>query len=268
MPSVEWWLIYLLLGASVGFVGGLLGVGGGGILVPMLASLFIMQDLSAEFNLHMALATSLAVMVFSSFASARSHASRKTIQFAAVKYIAPGIALAAFLSTFVATKVSSDKIAIIYVVFMLLVAIQMWLDWQPIKSSRGLVKSELLIVGSLIGFISAIAAVGGSFLSLLYLTFKNMSMKNAIATTSALNFTIALAASLGYWINGGEHSNSDMSLGFIYLPAFFAIALSSFMAAPFGARLSHKLPNRALKKMFALLCLLLSLKMLFAVLFI
>lgn len=266
MLSIEWILLYILLGCFVGFMAGLLGVGGGGILVPLLVSIFSYQSIGVNNVIHLALGTSLACMIISSTASIRAHASQGTVVWKVVYGMTPGIIVGSFLTARIAANVNSAYIAIFFALFMALVAVQMFLNWKP-KASQKPVKSRgLFLVGTGIGSISALAAVGGGFLTVTYLSYKNVDMKKAVGTSSAIGFPIAIAGTVGYMISGLSKTLSDpYTIGFIYVPAFLAISIASYIAAPFGARCSRSLPDAHLKKIFAVLSLGLSIQMLFSV---
>ena len=266
MLSIELVLLYLALGTFVGFIAGLLGAGGGGILVPLLVTIFSYQAVSSEKVVHFALGTSLACMIVSSTASIRAHASRGAVVWKVVYSMAPGIIVGAFLTTRIAAHANSVYIALFFSLFMALVATQMFLNWKP-KASRTPAKfGGLFLMGTGIGSVSALAAVGGGFLSVTYLSYKNIEMKKAIGTSAAIGFPIAIAGTIGYIINGWSKTlNDPYTLGFIYVPAFVVISIASVIAAPYGARLSHSLPEKRLKKIFAVISLVLSVKMLFSV---
>jgi uncharacterized membrane protein YfcA len=266
--SIEWILLYLLLGCLVGFVAGLLGAGGGGILVPLLTSMFSYQSLPKDNIVHMALGTALACMIISSSSSIYAHASRGTVIWKVFFGMAPGIILGAFLISHIAADINSIYIAIFFAVFMALVAVQMFLNWKPKVSEKPTTFFGLFIAGTGIGSVSALAAVGGGFLSVTYLHFKNIDMKKAIGTSAAIAFPIAIAGSIGYMISGwSKTSHEPYTLGFVYLPAFCAISIASFFTAPIGAKCSALLPDAYLKKIFAVISLLLSIKMLVSVVY-
>lgn len=263
MPDIEWVLLYIVLGALVGFLAGLLGVGGGGILVPLLASIFTYQGISVDNAVHLALGTSLACMIIFSVASIRAHASRGAVVWQVVGGMAPGIILGAFLATQVAASINSASIAIFFALFMALVAGQMFLNWQPKPSSKPVTICGLIAAGIGIGSVSALAAVGGGFLTVAYLGYKNVNIKRAIGTSAAIGFPIAIAGTVGYMISGWSiTSGNPYTVGFIYVPAFLAIAVASSIAVSYGARCSHSLPDAYLRKIFAVISLILSIKML------
>jgi uncharacterized membrane protein YfcA len=266
MPGIEWICLYIVLGAFVGFMAGLLGVGGGGILVPLLTLLFSWQHIGGQNGVHLALGTSLTCMIISSTASMRAHALRGAVAWRVVAGMAPGIIVGAFLATQVAGYVDATWIALFFGLFMAFVAAQLFLDWHPEPGRKPATIGGMVAAGAGIGSVSALAAVGGGFLTLAYLGYRNLDTKKAIGTAAAIGFPIAIAGTLGYVISGWSETAGDPNtLGFIYVPAFLAIAIASFVAAPVGARCAHSLPAAILKKIFAVVSLILSVTMLFSI---
>lgn len=263
----EWILAYLALGGLVGFFAGLLGVGGGGIMVPILTTMFAMQGVAHEHLVHVALGTSMAAIVITSISSLRAHHAHGAVHWNIVRGIAPGVLLGTFSGTFIASRVASAPLAIFFACFMAYVALQMILNVKP-KPSRELPGAlGLAGVGGGIGIISALVAIGGGSLSVPFMTWCNVKMQNAIGTSAAIGLPIALAGAAGYLINGwGSSGLPQWSVGYVYLPALVAISLVSTFTAPVGARLAHRLPVATLKKIFAAVLVLLSAKMLHTVL--
>lgn len=267
MLSMEWIMFYGLLGSFVGFMSGLLGVGGGGILVPLLAMMFRYQGMEATQVVHYALGTAFGCMIFSSAASIRAHAARGNVVWKLFYGMSAGILLGTFLTVNVAAHIHSTYIAVFFACFMILTATQMFMNWKPKPSNHPAKLSGLLLAGTIIGSISALAAVGGGVLTVTYLNYKNISIKKAIGTSAAIGFPISIAGTLGYFLTGlSETSNTPYMIGFIYVPAFVIISITSVIMAPQGARYAQKLPDAYLKKIFAVVCVALSIKMIFSVL--
>lgn len=262
MLSIEWILLYAALGAFVGFMSGLLGVGGGGLLVPILVSMLIRQDIHTDHVVHVALATSLACMLFTSISSIRAHSSQSSVMWDVVKGMAPGIMVGAFMATQIASHFKSDYIAIFFTLFIIAVALQTLLKWQPKPSKKQKTFVGLTLAGISIGFVSALASVGGGVLTVLYLRFKNVDIKNAIGTSAAIGLPIAITGTIGYMINGWSMTAAPYTFGFIHIPAFLAITMASVISAPYGAHFAQHWPEATLKKIFTLVCLALSVKML------
>lgn len=261
--GIEWLAAYLALGAFVGFFAGLLGVGGGAIMVPMLTTLFAAQGFPREHMVHLALGTSMAGIVITSISSLRAHHAHGAVRWDIVRGIAPGVLAGTFAGTFVASRAPTQPLAIFFACFTAYVAVQMILNVKP-KPSRQLPGPwGMFGVGGAIGGISALVAIGGGSLSVPFMTWCNVKMHNAIGTSAALGLPIALAGTVGYLISGyGATALPGGSLGFIYLPALAATVVTSMLVAPIGAKVAHSLPVATIKKVFAGVLVLLLAKML------
>ncbi len=255
---------FLILGAFTGLFAGLFGIGGGGIMVPVLTFIFMRLAFPAEHLVHMSLATSMAAIVPTALASLRAHHERQAVMWTVVVKITPGILFGTFAGTFLASYLSAKLLAIFFSCFMAFVALQMVLDRKP-KPSRTIPSMFALTgVGSGIGGISALVAIGGGTLTVPFLTWCNVALPVAIGTSAAVGLPIAFSGAIGYWINGLQVENLPAhTLGFIYWPAVIAMASASFLTAPLGAKLAHTLPIPILKKCFAVLLISLSAQMLF-----
>lgn len=258
-----WLLAYLGLGALTGFFAGLLGVGGGAILVPLLTVLFAAQNFPPVHLVHLALGTSMAAIAFTSLSSLRTHHAHGAVLWPVVKTIAPGIVVGTLAGSQFAATLPSRPLGIFFVVLMSYVVVQMLANFRP-KPSRVLPGPlGLVAVGAGIGGISALAAIGGGALSVPFMTWCNVKVHQAIGTSSAIGFPIAVSGALGYLFAGwGVAGLSEGSLGFIYLPALAGCVASSIVAAPFGARLAHRLPVPLLRRIFAVMLIVLLAKML------
>lgn len=263
MFGIEFLIAYVLLGIIVGIAAGLLGIGGGGIIVPVLTTLFLAQGISSENVVHLALGTSMATIVVTSISSLRAHNKKKGVLWDVVKMMAPGVLIGTFLATFLASILSSLFLAIFFSIFMAYVSIQMFLNKKP-KPSRTLFAPAIqFFSASVIGAISAMVSIGGGSLSVPYLLWQNVELKKAIGTSAAIGLPIAISGTLGYMINGWSHTNMDnLMLGYVSLPAFGIVAFFSFLTAPIGVKLVHILPVEIVKKVFACLLMFLSIKML------
>ncbi len=264
----ELWLIlsYLALGLFVGFFAGLLGVGGGAIMVPVLTSLFLAQNFPHEHVVHIALASSMAAIIFTSISSVWSQHKRQAVIWPIVFKITPGIVVGAFVMAYFVTYIPTKPLAIVFAVFMALISVQMILNKKP-KPSRQLPSMlGMSVVGSVIGSLSALIAIGGGSLTVPFLTWCNVPMKKAIASSSGVGFFIAITAGVGYFMGGKDQAGlPEFSSGYIYWPAVLLISIVSVFIAPFGVKMAHKLPVSMLKKVFALLMMGLSIKMLMTI---
>lgn len=263
MAGLEWVVLYALLGAFAGFMAGLLGVGGGGIVVPLLSSLLAWQGIGGDKVLHLALGTALTCMIVTSGASLRAHAARGTVEWRVAATMAPGIMAGAFLVSRLAAHLDAAWISLFFALFMALVSARMFSDWQPQPRQSSATRAGMFGVGMGIGSVSALAAVGGGFLTIAYLVYNNIAMKRAIGTSAAIGLPIAIAGTAGYMVSGwSSTATTPYTLGFVYLPAFMAISVASAVAAPYGTRLAQRLPDQWLRRIFAVIALVLSVKML------
>lgn len=267
VPYMEfdiWWLTYPVLGLVVGFFAGLLGVGGGGIMVPMLTTLFLAQGFGLEQVVHMALGTSMATIMLTSVSSLRAHHTKGAVRWDIVRAITPGVLLGTFGGSFIAARVDTVPLAIFFAIFMAYVSAQMLLNVKP-KPSRDLPGPVgMSATGLGIGGVSALVAIGGGSLSVPFMTWCNVKVQHAIGTSAAIGLPIAVAGTVGYLVNGWNASGTPpLTLGFIYLPALVLVGVVSVFVAPYGASLAHRLPVATLKKIFAGVLVLLCVKMLY-----
>ncbi len=261
------WLLYLVLGSGAGILAGLLGVGGGLVIVPLLVFAFSGQGFPEAHLLHMALGTSLATIMFTSVASMRAHHSRNAVNWPVVRRISPGIVAGTFFGSWVAAHLTTGFLKAFFICFMYFVAAQMLMNVSPPAGRRLPGSSGLIGAGSLIGVVSSLVGIGGGTLSVPFLQWCNLPFKTAIGTSAAIGFPIALAGAAGYIVNGLFVPDLPAgSFGFIHLPALVGVATASFLTAPLGARLAHSLPVPKLKKIFALLLIATGTKMLFSLL--
>jgi uncharacterized membrane protein YfcA len=244
--------IYLAVGAFAGLLAGLFGVGGGLVIVPVLAFVFRAQGVDAAVLMHLAIGTSLATIVFTSLASVHAHHRRGAVLWPVFARLVPGIVLGAWLGAAVADALPGMALRRVFGIFELVVAAQLALDLRP-APHRGLPGPfGTAIAGAVIGAVSAIVGIGGGTLTVPFLTWCNVAMKNAVATSAAAGLPIALAGAIGFLAAGwGEPSRPAGSTGYLYWPALLGIVAASMPMAPFGARLAHSLPGALLKRIFA-----------------
>ncbi len=258
----EFLAAYLGLGLLAGFVAGLLGVGGGLIIVPALIWLFDAQGVPPAIQPHLALGTSLASIMFTSLSSVRAHHRHGAVDWSTLKLIAPGIVFGTLTGAWLASLVPARPLKIFFVAFLFFAALQMALNFRP-KPSRALPgRLGMFCAGSLIGAVSSWVGIGGGTLSVPFQAWCNVSLHRAIGTSAAIGFPIAAAGAVGYLFGGWQHpALPPGSLGFLSLPALGGIALGSILTAPWGAKTAHALPVAKLKRIFALLLLILAIRM-------
>ncbi len=255
----------ILLGLSTGFLAGLLGIGGGMIMVPFLTIILSARGVEPDLAVKMAIATSMATIIFTSISSVRAHQKRGAVRWDLVKGLAPGIVLGGALASLgVFALLKGSWLALFFAAFVSFSATQMFLDKKPAPSRQVPGTGGLIGAGSVIGFLSGMVGAGGGFVSVPFMTWCNVAIHNAVATSAALGFPIALANVIGYAISGQSLQNLPAhSFGYIWLPALGVIATCSVLTAPMGARAAHKLPVKQLKRVFASILYLLAAYMLY-----
>lgn len=256
------YLYYIILGGCVGFIAGLLGVGGGAIMVPVLTSLFVAQGIAQEHVVHLALGTSLSSILLTSISSLMAHHRRDGVLWPQVRCITPGILIGSLLAMLILHFVQSIFLAAWFALFMVFVAFQILFGKAPRASKPLPSKTGLIAAGSVIGALSTLASIGGGSISVPYLLRHNVPLKKAIGTSAALGFPIALFGMTVYWVLGEFFSPSER--GYIAFQAVIPISLMSIIFAPLGVRAAYKLPVNVLKKIFAALLIALSAKMFFS----
>ncbi len=261
-------LLYLLVGSFAGVLAGLLGVGGGLIIVPILNFTLSMQGMDENLIQHLALGTSLASIMFTSVSSFRAHHARGAVMWSDVVFpITPGIIVGTLIGSWIAAGLSAFFLKAFFVCFLYYVAAQMLLNFKP-KPSRELpARKGMGLAGTVIGMVSSFVGIGGGTLSVPFMTWCNVPMHKAIGTSAAIGFPIAVAGTIGYIINGFSVADlPDYSFGYVYLPGLFGIACASMFTAPFGVKLAHSLPVPKLKRIFAVLLLVMGTRMLIGLL--
>lgn len=254
-----------LLGLCTGFLAGLLGIGGGMIMVPFISAILAARGVAPGLAVKMAIATSMATIIFTSISSVRAHHQRGAVRWDIVRRLAPGIVLGAMLASLgVFSLLKGGSLALLFALFVGFSATQMLLDKKP-QASRTLPGTAgQLGAGTVIGFLSGLVGAGGGFVSVPFMTWCNVAIHNAVATSAALGFPIALANAAGYVISGqGLAERPPGSVGYVYLPALLVIASVSVLMAPLGVKAAHALPVKSLKRAFAAILYLLAAYMLY-----
>ncbi len=259
---VEYWWAYPLLGAVVGFLAGLLGIGGGLQMVPVLTMIFKASGFPPQYIVHLALGTSVATILLTSLASVRSHHRRGAVNWRIVRELAPGIVLGTLMGAVVAGMLDTLQLGILFTAFTFYVATRMLTGGTPnprraLPGPRG-----MFAAGTLIGGLSSFAAIGGAVLSVPFMLRRNVPMHEAVGTSAAIGFPIAATATIGYVAMGWGLALPAHSIGFVYLPAFAGIVVMTVLTAPLGAAIAHRTPGKRLRQIFALFLYALAARML------
>ena len=241
------------LGLAIGYLAGLLGIGGGMLMVPFLVFVLSSQGVGEAVLVKVAVATSLATICFTSLSSVWAHHRKGAVLWSVALVLAPGILIGSLAGANLAVALPAKALTVFFALFVTFSATQMLLNKKP-KPGRTLPGAiGMFGVGSVIGVLSSMVGAGGAFVSVPFMTWCNVSIHKAVATSAALGFPIALAGSLGYVLAGmGRADLPAGALGYVYIPGLVSIALGSMLTAPWGARTAHRMDIGPLKKVFAL----------------
>lgn len=244
--------IFLALGAFVGFMAGLLGIGGGFTMVPVLVEVFSSQGFASEHIVPMAIGTSAGTIVFTAFSSARAHHAKGAVDWRVVKAMSPGIVLGSLLGPQIASALPPALMASVFGAFI------WWGAWRmlrnrPTVADRQLPGSAgLTAMGALIGTVAGMVGTGGAFLAVPFMTRCNVKLHTAVATSAAIGIPVAIAATIGFMFAGwGKTGLPPFAVGYVYLPALVGIVITSTLLAPVGARVAHALPVAKLRFVFS-----------------
>jgi uncharacterized membrane protein YfcA len=258
-----WALGYLAIGAGVGFLAGMLGIGGGALQVPFLVWAFEAQGLPPDHVVHLAVGTAMASILFTSVSSARAHAARGAVRWDVVKSMTPGILAGGFFGSLIASVMPRFLVAALFVATVYAAGINMLVERKPNPTRALPGPVGVFAAGAGISGVSAFAAVGGAFLSVPFMVWCNVPLIHAIGTAAAIGFPIAAAGTVGYLAGGwGVAGLPPWSLGYVYLPALAGVTIASMTVAPLGVMVAHRVPARVLRKVFAVLMLALATRLL------
>jgi uncharacterized membrane protein YfcA len=247
-------LVCVVIGCVVGFIAGLLGIGGGMTMIPMLTLLFSYEHFPPDDILHIAVATSMATIVFTSIASVRAHNQHNAVLWPVFWKLAPGILIGSLVGPQIVSGMSTRLLSGVFALFASYTATRLIRNKLP-KPSRELPGTfGLWLVGGAIGALSSMVGAGGGFVSVPFMTACNVRLHNAVGTSAALGLPIAAAGTVGFLIAGFRHPGlPPYTVGYIYLPALIAIVSASIVVAPIGVRMAHRWPVARLRHAFAAL---------------
>jgi uncharacterized protein len=258
-----WTLAYFAAGALVGFLAGLLGIGGGMTLVPVLAAMFTAQHFAPAHTVHLALGTGMASIVFTSSSSVRAHHGLGGVDWSLVRRLGPWMVAGTLLSTTLSGWVPQRALAVAFAAIVYAGATQLLFGRKP-GAGRGLPGAPVLaLIGVLFGIVTGLVSAGGAFMTVPFMLFCGVAMTTAIGTSAALGVPVAVVGTFGYVFSGWHVADlPSLALGFVDGPALLGIVAGSVLTAPLGARAAHRMPVLTLRRIYAGLLFVLASKML------
>lgn len=260
---LTFFMIYMLSGILIGFFSGLLGIGGGIITIPLLVFLLPYQSVPKEMAMHVAISTSLAIVLVTSTAAVYTHYRKKMILKNIFKKMAVGSILGSLIGLLLAVHIEGIFLQRFFGIFLLLLAVQLIFKKEIRTESQTNEPAIFFFTPVIFGSLSTLLGIGGGVLMVPYLNWKGIPLRNSIATASACIFPIALVASIGYMLaTPNDHATIPFATGYIYWPAFLGIALTALFFSPLGARASHLLNPTWLRIIFSLFLVIVGIRML------
>ncbi len=256
-------MIYLGAGAIAGLIAGLFGLGGGAVMVPVMLFAFTAQGLPETVTMHMAVGSSLAIIVLTSLSSVRAHHRLGGVEWPVFARLVPGIVAGALLGAWGAGALSSAALQNVFALFLATMSVKMASNASLPAGGHLPGTVGMTTAGGIIGGLSAVVGIGGGTLTVPFLSWCGMAMRQAVGTSAACGLPIAVAGAAGFMATGWNHAElPPWTTGYVYWPAVAGLAAASVLTAPHGARLAHRLPARLLKRLFAALLALIALRLL------
>ena len=254
-----------LTAVPVGFVAGLFGIGGGLITVPFLYYIFASLGFDQSYLMHLAVGTSFAIIIPTSIVSVLTHHKFKSVDFDIVKSYGIYVIIGVILGTLFAASLKTKSLVLFFSIIIFLLGIYLLLLKE--RETNVMVEIKLhikIILGFIVGFISAPMGIGGAVMNVPILKFFGYSINKAIGSAAAIGFLIALFGATGFLITGSYlKTNLPLSIGFLNIPAFLIfIPITTFMAR-IGARTVHKIDKNKISKLFGIFLLVIAIKFLF-----
>jgi uncharacterized protein len=256
-------LIYALIGVLAGFLGGLLGIGGGLIVVPALLAMFHLQSLPDTYAMQVAIGTSLGAMIFTSASSAWTHYRQRGVLWPLFCQLAPAVIVGAILGAVVADYLPSHSLKRFFGLSVILLGAYFLFPMREL-APRQPTPLILVCLGTLIGGFSSLLGIGGGIMTVPVLTILRIPLRNAIATSALIGFCIAFIGALSFLLLGFSRNTYEGSVGYLYLPAFVIISITSLISASYGAKMTYILPVMTLRRLFGALLIMMGLWMLLA----
>lgn len=257
-------LIPLILGGTLaGFLAGLLGLGGGTIIIPIMVWFLEHQNIGGAYLQHLAIGTSFAIMVFTTFSGAWAQHKKRAVRWDIVATMSPAMVVCGIIGSLLARHIPTYHLQVFFTFFIYLLSFQIFFGQKP-QEGRGLPRRSITAaVGGIVGVLSSWVGIGGGSLSVPFLLRSNIPVHQATATSAGLAWPMAVSGALGYLISGWNiETLPDGTFGFWYLPAVVILASCTVLIAPLGVRLAHHLPAPILKKCVGILMFIIATQML------
>ena len=255
-------LEFAVIGVLAGYLAGFLGIGGGFVVVPALTLLFLRNPETAPWAIHMAVATSLATMLVTSLSSIIAHHRRGAIRWPLVRSLAGGLVVGAIVGALIADALHGDALVRVFGAFAILAGLQLILGRRPEGEKPLPGQPALSVTGIVIGAISSLIGIGGGALTGPWQMWHGIRAQNAVATSAACGYPIAVAGTVAFVLLGWQDDLAGGALGYVHLPAFAGIAVTSALAAPLGAATVHRLPPQLVRRLFGGFLVLVGVRML------
>lgn len=264
MLDVQLILLLLFAGSLAGFIAGLFGVGGGIVVVPVALWVLNIHQIESEYIQHLAVGTSLTVMVFTTFVSSLGHYRKKSIELGVFKNMAPGIIIGSVAGSLLASSIPSKSLQIVFIIFAYSVSVKTLIGYNP-NSSWNLPKPAAIFgVGTLFGSISGLLGIGGGVFNVPFLLACKVPIKKAVGTSATLSWSVAIAGAISYIWSGLQVADlPEGTFGFCYLPVAVTLIITTSIFAPLGVRLAHALPEKPMRIIFGFMLLAISTQILF-----
>lgn len=258
---MEIWILLSFAGLIAGFLAGLLGIGGGFVMVPVLMLVLPSVGIAEHSLAHFAIGTSLLCITVTALFSTRAHHQKKAVDWSLFGLISPGLVVGALAGAFIASILTGRFLIIVFVTGATLTAIYLLSGYQP-RPKEKMIAWHFTTYGLFSGVISALIGIGGGSLIVPFLVYKGKKVAQAIGTAAACGFPIAVSGAVGYaWIGSNIVETTSVTniattqvnyaTGYLYWPAFICLVVFSSIAAPLGAKLAHYLPEKRLRHIFA-----------------
>jgi uncharacterized membrane protein YfcA len=253
--------VLLLSGAVAGMLAGLLGIGGGVIIVPIVTLLFEGHGIPHGMAIKLALGTSLATIVVTAVSSIYTHHRKGAVDWGLFRIMGPAVVVGSLAGALLADAIPGDALYVAFIIFLFAISLQMALS--RVSAHRGLPSAAGLAgTSAVVGVISALMGIGGGAMHVPFLSYCGVPVKRAIATAAAIGLPLAASATIGYILGGLDESGTPAgSIGYVNLPVFGGVVAASLIFAPLGATLAHRLPDLLLRRLFAAFLFLLASRM-------